>query len=414
MATKVIYFKKMFPTALLFNFVVFIFFETNLAINCTEEGIRFCQCKEDGHRYVVDCCDVGLKSVPKNIPIQTTHLFLDDNNLKILQNESFNQENRGLPHLVMLSIKKSKLEKIEPDTFRWLPNLKELNLNNNSLEQENSLPNSVFQPLNKSLNLLDIRINLMDPNIDLVNYPKAVAELHNLEELRMDCLTNKSLPVEYSSLKHLQTMTFGGGRRNIRIIHEEMFAAILKLNVTKIDLTSLFISMIWEKTFSGLRYLNWLDLSNNPHLCLSMKIFAASLNETSVTKLNLNNTGIGTASSSPSTLLRFFCHLPLKELTLDHNSINHVDPIFKECFSSLEVLSFGDNYLYFSHEFVDDTLFGLPNLVGFNFTWQRQSNSVTTTGHGHLQKVFRKRPIGKLILCKNDLSINTSTHITMG
>ena len=100
-----------------------------------------------------------------------------------------------------------------------------------------------------------------------------------------------------------------------------------------------------------------------------MKNFAASFNETSLTKLNLNHTGIGTASSSPSTLLRYFCHLPLKELTLDHNYINGMDPIFKECFPAVEVLSLGNNYLYFSTECVGDTIFGLPNLVGFNFTW---------------------------------------------
>ena len=254
-------------------------------------------------RYVIDCSHVGLKSVPKSFPTYVTHLYLDDNNIKILENGSFNQENRGLPHLIAISIKRNKLEKIEPDAFRGLPNLKELNLYDNSLKKETSLLKLVFQPLNKSLKMLDIRMNLMNPNIDLVNYPKSVAELSNLEELRMDCLTNKSLPVEYSSLKHLEILIFGGGRWNVRILHQKMFAAISKLRVTKIDLTGLYISMIFEKTFSGLKFLNWLDLSNNPQLSLSMKNFAASLNETSVTKLNLNNTGLGTASQKASALL---------------------------------------------------------------------------------------------------------------
>ena len=380
--------------------VVFIFFETNLALNCTEEAIRFCQCKEDGDRYEVDCCDVGLKFVPKNISVQTTHLYLDDNNLKILHNGSFNQRNRGLPHLVMLSIKRNQLEKIEPATFRWLPNLKELILYNNSLQQVNSLPNSIFQPLSKSLKMLDIRINLMNPKIDLVKYPQSVEELHNLEELRMDCLPNRGLPVEYSSLNHLHTLIFGGGRGNIRILHQKMFASILKLKVTKIDLTGLGISMIWKTTFTGLKSLIWLDLSNNPQLSLSMKNFAASLNETSVTKINLNNTGIGTGSQSASTLLRYFCFLPLKELTLDHNYINGMDPIFKECFPSLEVLSFGDNYLYFSSDFVDDTIFGLSNLIGFNFTWQRQANSMVKASYQQFQAAFKNKLTGKPIVCQ--------------
>ena len=363
-----------------------------------------CQYKEDGDRYVLNCSHHELKSVPKNIPSRTTHLYLDDNNLKILRNGSFRQGNKRLSNLMMLSIKRCKLEKIEPGTFHWLPNLKVLILYNNSLGQENSLPNSVFQPLNKSLKMLDIRINLMNPVIDLVNYPKSVAKLHNLEELRIDCLTNKSLPAEYSSLKHLQTLIFGGGRGNTRILHQEMFAAILKLNVTKIDLTGMFISMIWGKTLSGLKYLDWLDLSNNPYLSLSMKTFAASLNETSVTKLNLNNTGIGSGSQSTSTLLRYFCYLPLKELTLDHNYIDKMDPIFRECFPTVEVLSLGDNCLYFSNEFVDDTAFGLSNLTGLNITWQRQANSMEKSSYRPFQTVFRNKSSGKPTLCQKGMT----------
>ena len=235
MASKVDYFLKMI-TAALFHFVVtsvFIFFETSLALNCTAKSIQFCQCKVDGHRYVVDCSHVGLKSIPKSFPTYVTHLYLDDNNIKTLENGSFNQENRGLPHLIAISIKRNKLEKIEPDAFRRLPRLKELNLYDNSLKKETSLLKLVFQPLNKSLKMLDIRMNLMNPNIDLVNYPKSVAELSNLEELRMDCLTNKSLPAEYSSLKHLQTLIFGGGRWNVRILHQKNVCSYFKVKGNK-------------------------------------------------------------------------------------------------------------------------------------------------------------------------------------
>ena len=248
----------MIPTGLLFDFVVFIFFETNLALNYTEKAIQLCQCKVDGDKYVVDCSRLGLKSVPESIPTRTTHLYLDDNNLKILQDGSFNQGNKGLPNLVTLSIKRCKLEKIEVAAFHGLPSLKESSLYNNSLEQENSLPNSIFQTLNKSLKMLDIRINLMNPNIDLTNYPKSIPELNNLEELRMDCLTNKRLPAEYSSLKHLQTLIFGGGWGNIRILHQKMFESIVKLKVTKIVLYGLYINLgenvFWSKILELFRF----------------------------------------------------------------------------------------------------------------------------------------------------------------
>ena len=373
-------------------------------LNCLDKNTQSCQCKEDGKKYVVDCSHVGLKSVPKTIPIGTTDLYLDDNNITFLENGSLNNKKRGLPHLVALSIKRNKLKKIEPAAFSWLPNLKELNLYSNCLEKKTSLPKLVFKPLKKSLKVLDIRMNLMNPNIDLVNYPKSVAELYNLTELRMDSLTNKSLPAEYSSLNHLQTLIFGGGRWNVRILHQKMFAAILKLAVTKIDLTGLYISMIFEKTFSGLKTLNCLDLSNNPRLSLSMKKFAASLNETSVTKLNLNNTGIGTASQNASTLLRLFCNLPLRELTLDRNRINRMDPVFKECFGDLEVLSFGDNYLLITSEFVYDTIYGLPNLICFNLTWQRQANSVAKASYEPLKTVFKNKYNGRPRFCQKDMT----------
>ena len=102
----------MIATVLPFNFVItveLILFATNLALNCAQKDIQLCQCKQDGDRYTVDCSHLGLKFVPKSIPVQTTHLNLDDNNLKILPNGSFNQGKRGLPHLVMLSIKRCKL-----------------------------------------------------------------------------------------------------------------------------------------------------------------------------------------------------------------------------------------------------------------------------------------------------------------
>ena len=71
---------------------IFIFFETTFAQNCSEKSIRFCQCKGDGDRYVVDCSHVGLKSVPKGIPVADNSICIwIIINLKVLKNGSFNQ-----------------------------------------------------------------------------------------------------------------------------------------------------------------------------------------------------------------------------------------------------------------------------------------------------------------------------------
>ena len=87
-----------------------------------------------------------------------------------------------------------------------------MNLYNNDLQFVDSLPPTVFQPLNQSLKVLDIRMNLLNDHLDLLNYPLSLAKLYNLNELKMDLLRDKPLPEEYKTLYNLQKLQFEGGR----------------------------------------------------------------------------------------------------------------------------------------------------------------------------------------------------------
>ena len=62
------------------------------------------------------------------------------------------------------------------------------------LESKKSLPRSVFFPARHCLKVLDIRMNLKSKDLDLVNYPVSVAELHKLVGLGLDCLRGKKVP----------------------------------------------------------------------------------------------------------------------------------------------------------------------------------------------------------------------------
>ena len=197
---------SMFLTLLLFGSVI-----CDTLTTCPDKRLNMCPCTRNVNtsKYIVDCSNAGLTFVPRGIPAKTTHLYLDYNTLKELKNESFPEYNNKLR---FLSVKHNQVTKLECMVFQNMPGIKKINLYNNSLELQNSFPVSVFQPLEKSLKVLDIRMNMLNNDLHFVNYPTSIEQLPNLEQLKMDCLRVKTLPLKYSNLRKLNILTFEGGR----------------------------------------------------------------------------------------------------------------------------------------------------------------------------------------------------------
>ena len=281
---------------------------------CQDESISKCTCSTNRKldRVTVDCSNIGLKSVPENLPQNITHLYLDYNNIVTLKKGSFGDV--PLPNLIFLSIRHNRLKEIDATVFRKLDKLGNLILYNNSLTYKNSLPGSVFRPLSQTLKVLDIRMNFLGAE---VHYPPTVAKLHNLEELRMDCLSDQSLPSEYSNLQQLRKITFSSPRKHVGLLSDHLFSAVKELNVTEVDLAGLDIGVIGKQTFSQLHNLQKLDLSDNTVLSLQFHNFAPSLRNTSKQSLMLNNTGMGRTKTSVQ--IQASCGLNLKIFTLDSN-----------------------------------------------------------------------------------------------
>ena len=287
---------------------------------------------------------------------------MDDNNIITLEDGSFEKK---LTNLVMLSFKNNRIHKIDDNAFKYLPRLRELNLFNNSI---NSLSKSVFTPLSKTLEILDIGMNFKKGNTVSLQYLISITELSNLVELRMDIIKNQALPKEYGQLKHLQKLSLTGGRRYIKYIRDDMFAATKFLNVTDISLVGLRLDIIGKETFVKTPNLRILDLSNNPGFGVHLVDIAASLRSTSISTLRLNNTGIGNTYESVTEILTRFCDLHLKELILDSNFIRDLEPIFNTtCFSELEILSLAENCLVESINLTYN-IFTLKHLVGLNMS----------------------------------------------
>ena len=372
--------------------------------------LKKCRCSETQDTFVVDCSNTGLNSVPKELPSRTTHLLLNNNNIQILHNDSFVQSKWRLPNLITVSIRSNPLIKAEINAFRGLVSLKILDLYNNNLQFKGSYPKSVFVPISQSLQVLDIRRNLLG-DISQMDYPVSVGELIGLKELRIDCLKDKSLPMEYGRLKNLKKLSFADGRKEVGFIRNDMFKAVSKSGITDVNLGELNIGVIGNNTFSSLPKLRTLDLSNNPYVIIHIENIIQSLKKTAIQTLHLNHTGIGQAEStkaeSTTQVLRIVGELHLKELTLDNNAIEKLDPVFAEYLPDLEVLSLGENFIDFDFDF---DLFSdfrkLKNLTGLNVSGQNQNvvkyNESQMTGK-KLQRIKNTKSFG-LNTCYQDMA----------
>ncbi|CAH6799959.1 asporin [Phodopus roborovskii] len=101
-----------------------------------------CQC----YSRVVHCSDLGLTSVPSNIPFDTRMVDLQNNKIKEIKENDF----RGLTSLYALILNNNKLTKIHPKTFLTTKKLRRLYLSHNQLSEI---------PLNLPKSLAELRIH---------------------------------------------------------------------------------------------------------------------------------------------------------------------------------------------------------------------------------------------------------------
>ncbi|KAK3547147.1 hypothetical protein QTP86_015611, partial [Hemibagrus guttatus] len=84
-----------------------------------------CQC----HLKVVQCSDLSLLAVPKNIPTDTKLLDLQNNHITELKENDF----KGLSNLYALSLVNNKISKVHPKAFTPLKHLQKLYFSKNLL-----------------------------------------------------------------------------------------------------------------------------------------------------------------------------------------------------------------------------------------------------------------------------------------
>ncbi|KAJ8400893.1 hypothetical protein AAFF_G00392470 [Aldrovandia affinis] len=123
-----------------------------------------CQCS----LRVVQCSDLGLKSMPKKIPTDALMIDLQNNKITEIRENDF----KGINNIYALFLVNNKITKIHPEAFRNMDKLQLLYLSYNLLTQI---------PANLPKNILELRIHDNKINKVQKNAFRGMRSLHVLE-----------------------------------------------------------------------------------------------------------------------------------------------------------------------------------------------------------------------------------------
>ena len=145
------------------------------------------------NRTEIYCENQFITNIPKNIPVNTTHLYLSGNFISVVKASDFS----NLTQLTVLGLSSNQISEIENEAFKSLYGLKVLILSDNPLSK---IREETFKYLDE-LEILGLsRVNDKKP---LLIYDHAFKNLNNLTELKLDnnrltCITRYTFQGLYS------------------------------------------------------------------------------------------------------------------------------------------------------------------------------------------------------------------------
>ncbi|XP_063310127.1 leucine-rich repeat-containing protein 70 [Pelobates fuscus] len=369
----------------------------------------------------VNCRDVGLTTVPMNLPENTTLINLSGNNITHISRNEFVK----LPKLAVLYLEKANVCCVQPKTFASLKNLYYLYLNDNSIKH---LPPSVFEGL-LQLNLLHLQNNqigilhqgLFD-QLKSVRYLSLQRNLlsvlgnhtfFGLISLRTLNLSNNNISqISVSAFRYLEDLEslYLEGNQLMQVPSEAL--GILK-HLKRLSLSNNPLKSLHSLAFKGLDSLQHLFLANSNIQTIYEKAFYSLSN---LKHLILCNNKLDTLNWNTFTYLNH-----LIDLQLDRNNISSVsENAFEEMGASLKVLNLAFNNLTFLQPKVLQPLISLTHFqanynpwdCGCDFLEIRNfllSSSFTFSIHCQNPSRLRGRPMRHIILSEFQDCLTTNT-----
>ena len=327
-----------------------------------------------GGRIYMDCERKGYNVVPRPLPQQTTHLNLANNNIKLLQDYSF----EGCSYLITLDLSHNLMENISQSAFEDLGNLETLYLNSNQLIVS-QLPRTIFSPILK-IETLYISYNTIEDNpvVDGDVYSK----LSNLRYLELDGHPNASFSGSFGDLQALQILFLKGNQMYVNNSTFKCFNNNSQLQTLGISSNLIDLDLL---SFSHFSHLETLNLSNNPFLGFTnMSKSWYGLKNTQIQSLIL-------VRSVPydfqlitvdEYFTKYLNDTYVKKIVLDGNNILVLDAKFRLHTRHLEYLSVEYNRLV-QVELLMCDIYYLKNLTYFSAACQDKRMGYVLSASSH-------------------------------
>ncbi|XP_020367655.2 leucine-rich repeat-containing protein 70-like [Rhincodon typus] len=296
-------------------------------------------------RTLVQCCNLGFTSVPRNFAKTTSLIYLSRNNISNVTPKDL----EGFNRLSSLFLDNNGLIDIHPQAFISLTNLYYLHLNNNQIQY---IRQGIFGSLSK-LRYLYLQHN------HILSIPRGLfSDLTTLQYLQLE---GNSLTVlnngMFTGLMSLHTLQLANNK--ISWISNSSFNQLTQLEF--LNLQGNYLTWIPSNTFVQLKILKRLILSNNPIKLIHANLFNGL---ESLKFLYLSNSKIKSIAKDGFTAMKNLIHLTLSNnsiihvksdafkmlhlgyLRLDHNNISFIEPdAFKGMTTTLKVLHLANNHL---------------------------------------------------------------------
>ncbi|XP_072111922.1 transforming growth factor beta activator LRRC33-like isoform X2 [Mobula birostris] len=252
------------------------------------------------------CQGESLDRVPVNLSIRTEVLFLNENVIRAISNESLSVYKR----LHMLNLSGNQIEVIEPGAFGYNKNLEDLNLKKNRIDLTYSKTHLALRTLSalKSLDLSENRLNE-----DMTSY--IVRNLTTLEYLSL--ARNVIMRLEPGNLEGL-------------------------VHLRELNLEYNYIYEIESGTFEGLQRLTKLNLAHNHIPCI------VDFSLPQVKTLNVSHNAIELFLTRENEI-----EFQLETLDLSHNKLLFF-PLLPKC-NKLKSLLLADNEMSFYDDLMNDS-----------------------------------------------------------
>ncbi|BFZ00793.1 hypothetical protein BsWGS_03832 [Bradybaena similaris] len=305
----------------------------------TETGVNRNGAKCSCESTKCDYSFCNLTSVPQDFNFKTTELLLNNNVISIIRTKGFSH----YTFLEKLVLCNNRIIILEDNAFYGLSRLTLLDISFNILETNEHLSDRIIEPLTS------LKVLLIDGNFRHRFPPDAgvfLAYLHNLEELVIDYYNGTEFGPGFRNLTLLRNLTLSCNYPFPRS-SRQTFTNLEQITHLRLRNCGVKRARIQAGTFSQMKNLTNLDISDNIFRKEGLQAILLDLKESSLQSLRMDN--CVPVSYIDSSITQYLPRT-LKSLSARENQIKY---IHKEGFMklppSLQFIDIRNNYIDFDY-----------------------------------------------------------------